>query len=112
MVLPDDSTTNMRGTDELSYWLPTEGSILSISFLLGFGDALFQNQICSLIGYLYPKEKDAASSFSIFQFVQCIFAAAAFFYSSFLSLSIQLIILTTMLLLGVSSYLLVEINTI
>ena len=35
MVLPNDSTTSLKGTNELSYWHPTEASILSISFLLG-----------------------------------------------------------------------------
>ena len=77
-------------TDVLICWkawiFPTEETILIISFLLGFGDGIFQNQICSLIGLLYPKEEDAASSFAIFQFVQCLFAAGAFFYSSYIGL--------------------------
>ena len=34
---------------------------LAVSFLLGFGDGIFQNQICSLIGLLYPSERDAAA---------------------------------------------------
>ena len=57
-------------TDVLICWkawiFPTEKTILTISFLLGFGDGIFQNQICSLIGLLYPKEEDAASSFAVF----------------------------------------------
>jgi len=110
LTLPEDSPTNTVGTDALAWIFPTEETILIISFLLGFGDGIFQNQICSLIGLLYPKEEDAASSFAIFQFVQCLFAAAAFFYSSYIGLSVQLGILAVMLCMGVCGYLTTEIK--
>ena len=35
LVLPNDSTTNLKGTDALSFLFPTEDKILAISFLLG-----------------------------------------------------------------------------
>ena len=41
--------------------------MIAIAFLLGFGDSMYQNQIVSLIGLLYPEEKEAAASFAIFQ---------------------------------------------
>ena len=59
--MPDDSPTNTLGTDSLSWVAPNQANILSISFLLGFGDGIFQNQISSLIGLLYPSERDAAA---------------------------------------------------
>ena len=59
--MPDDSPTNQLGTDELSWLVPSKANVLSVSFLLGFGDGIFQNQICSLIGLLYPSERDAAA---------------------------------------------------
>ena len=59
--MPDDSPTNTLGTDALSWVAPNQANILSISFLLGFGDGIFQNQISSLIGLLYPSERDAAA---------------------------------------------------
>ena len=61
LVMPDDSPTNQLGTDALSWLMPNKANVLSISFLLGFGDGIFQNQICSLIGLLYPSERDAAA---------------------------------------------------
>lgn len=61
-------------------------SITVIAFLLGFGDSMYQNQIVSLIGLIYPEEDKAAASFAIFQSVQGIFAGAAFFYASYISL--------------------------
>jgi len=112
LVMPDDSPTNQLGTDELSWLVPSKANVLSISFLLGFGDGIFQNQICSLIGLLYPSERDAAASFSLFQFMQCLFAAAAFFYSSYASMTIQLAILATMLVIGVAAFLTVEVRTV
>ena len=51
-------------------------------------------------------------SFSLFQFVQCLFAAAAFFYSSYASLTIQLALLAIFLVLGVAAFLSVEVKTV
>ena len=52
------------------------------------------------------------NSFSLFQFMQCLFAAAAFFYSSYASMTIQLAILATMLVIGVAAFLTVEVRTV
>ena len=68
-----------------------------IAFLLGFGDSMYQNQMVSLIGLIYPEEHKAAASIAICQSVQGVFAGAAFFYASYISLqehSLELIILT------------------
>ena len=67
MILPDDSPTTIEGTEALKWIYPTSGWMIAIAFLLGFGDSMYQNQIVSLIGLLYPEEKEAAASFAIFQ---------------------------------------------
>ena len=122
---------SLVGTTSLSLLYPTKYLILIIAFALGFGDALVQNQTCSLLGVLYPAEAEAAcrkssiifilratqrngfelyNSFSLFQFTACSTSAAAFFYSTFIGLHLQLALLLINLFTGVACYLIIEIN--
>ena len=69
---------------------------------------MYQNQLVSIIGLLYPDDESAAGSFALFQFLQGLFAAAAFFYSSYIPLVWQLLILSITMLIGTGSYLVLE----
>merc|ERR1712227_92769 len=108
LILPDDSPTTIEGSEELKWIYPTSAWMMVIAFLLGFGDSMYQNQIVSLIGLIYPEEDKAAASFAIFQSVQGIFAGAAFFYASYISLQWQLLILAVTMLYGTATYLYLE----
>lgn len=61
------------------------------SFLLGLGDSIYNTQIYSIIGSVYPK--DSAPAFAIFKFIQSLAAAMCFLYSLKLTLQWQLLIL-------------------
>lgn len=108
LILPDDSPTTIVGSEELKWIYPTSAWIMTTAFLLGFGDSMYQNQLVSIIGLLYPDDESAAGSFALFQFLQGLFAAAAFFYSSYIPLVWQLLILSITMLIGTGSYLVLE----
>lgn len=82
---------------------------IACAFLLGFGDASFNTQIYSLLGYLY--QDDSAPAFAIFKFVQSATAAAGFFYSQHLLLQWQLAILVGLGFLGAWTFCVVEWKT-
>ncbi|EEC19849.1 conserved hypothetical protein [Ixodes scapularis] len=79
------------------------------SFLLGLGDSCFNTQLYSLLGFVYSE--DSAPAFAIFKFVQAVAAAVAFFYSNYLLLPYQLLILVVCATLGTLSFWLVEWET-
>ncbi|XP_077526950.1 UNC93-like protein MFSD11 isoform X3 [Haemaphysalis longicornis] len=79
------------------------------SFLLGFGDSCYNTQIYSLLGFVYSD--DSAPAFAIFKFVQAVAAAVAFFYSNYLLLPYQLLILVVFATLGTVSFWIVEWQT-
>lgn len=79
------------------------------SFLLGFGDSCYNTQIYSLLGFVYSD--DSAPAFAIFKFVQAVAAAVAFFYSNYLVLPYQLLILVVGATLGTISFWIVEWQT-
>lgn len=61
------------------------------SFFLGLGDSIYNTQIYSIIGSVYPS--DSAPAFAIFKFAQSLAAAICFVYSLKLTLEWQLLIL-------------------
>ncbi|XP_052821047.1 UNC93-like protein MFSD11 [Mya arenaria] len=61
------------------------------SFLLGLGDSSFNTQIYSLLGFMFPE--DSSPAFAIFKFTQSLASAVAFFYSDYLILKYQLLIM-------------------
>ncbi|XP_077490603.1 UNC93-like protein MFSD11 isoform X2 [Amblyomma americanum] len=79
------------------------------SFLLGFGDSCYNTQIYSILGFVYSE--DSAPAFAIFKFIQAIAAAIAFFYSNYLLLPYQLLILVVSATLGTLSFWVIEWQT-
>lgn len=90
LCLPYDST--VHSTDASTYLAPTLNLTLIISFLLGVSDAFWQTQIYVTIGQVF--KEDPVNAFAIFKFFQSMAACVSFFYSSFLFLPSQLLILT------------------
>lgn len=90
LTLPYDST--VHATDAPTYFAPTLRLTLVISFLLGVSDAFWQTQIYVTIAQVY--KENPVNAFAIFKFFQSMAACVSFFYSSFLFLPSQLLILT------------------
>ncbi|XP_062294407.1 UNC93-like protein MFSD11 [Scomber scombrus] len=87
-----------EGTDLQAFISPSLGLALFCSFLLGLGDSCFNTQLLSIIGFMY--RENSAPAFAVFKFIQSIMAALAFFYSNYLLLHWQLLILVLMGFLG------------
>lgn len=72
----------------------------------GFGDACYNTQIYSILGSLFAD--DSAPVFALFKFTQSAAAATSFYYSSLLTLRIQLGILQIFCLIGSFTFFIVE----
>ncbi|KAM7371431.1 hypothetical protein PAMP_008678 [Pampus punctatissimus] len=95
-----------EGTDLQAYITPSVGVALLCSFLLGLGDSCFNTQLLSIIGFMY--RDNSAPAFAVFKFIQSIMAALAFFYSNYLLLHWQLLILVLVGFLGSMTFFVVE----
>ncbi|XP_054833806.1 UNC93-like protein MFSD11 [Eublepharis macularius] len=105
--MPNDAPiASMRGTDHIAYMEPSKEVAIFCSFLLGLGDSCFNTQLLSILGYLYAE--DSAPAFAIFKFIQSICAAVAFFYSNYLLLQWQLLIMAVVGFFGTISFFTVE----
>lgn len=94
------------GTDLQAFIAPSVGVALLCSFLLGLGDSCFNTQLLSIIGFMY--RDDSAPAFAVFKFIQSIMAALAFFYSNYLLLHWQLLILVAVGFLGSVTFFMAE----
>ncbi|XP_023205334.1 UNC93-like protein MFSD11 [Xiphophorus maculatus] len=94
------------GTDLEAFITPSVAVAMICSFLLGLGDSCFNTQLLSIIGFLF--RDNSAPAFAVFKFIQSIMAAVAFFYSNFLLLHWQLLILVVFGFLGSVSFFAVE----
>uniref|UniRef100_A0A8C4I621 Major facilitator superfamily domain containing 11 n=1 Tax=Dicentrarchus labrax TaxID=13489 RepID=A0A8C4I621_DICLA len=94
------------GTDLQAYITPSVGVALLCSFLLGLGDSCFNTQLLSIIGFMF--RDNSAPAFAVFKFIQSIMAAVAFFYSNYLLLHWQLLILVVAGFLGSTTFFLAE----
>ncbi|XP_036004188.1 UNC93-like protein MFSD11 [Fundulus heteroclitus] len=90
------------GTDLKAFITPSVGVALLCSFLLGLGDSCFNTQLLSIIGFTF--RDDSAPAFAVFKFIQSIMAAVAFFYSNYLLLHWQLLILVIAGFMGSVSF--------
>ncbi|KAJ7989404.1 hypothetical protein DPEC_G00304200 [Dallia pectoralis] len=95
-----------EGTDLEAYFTPSVEVALFCSFLLGLGDSCFNTQLLSIVGFMF--REDSAPAFAVFKFVQSITAALAFFYSNYLLLHWQLLILVIVGFLGTLSFFVAE----
>uniref|UniRef100_F7A2X0 UNC93-like protein MFSD11 n=1 Tax=Ornithorhynchus anatinus TaxID=9258 RepID=F7A2X0_ORNAN len=96
----------VEGTNSRAYLSPSKEVAIFCSFLLGLGDSCFNTQLLSILGFLYSE--DSAPAFAIFKFVQSICAAVAFFYSNYLLLHWQLLLMVIFGFLGTISFFTVE----
>ncbi|XP_066292334.1 UNC93-like protein MFSD11 [Branchiostoma lanceolatum] len=75
-------------------------------FLLGLGDSCYNTQVYSLLGSLFSE--DSAPAFALFFFTQSMTAAAGFFYSTYLLLQWQLLIVVVFCVAGTLTFFQVE----
>ncbi|KAF3699719.1 UNC93-like protein MFSD11 Major facilitator superfamily domain-containing protein 11 [Channa argus] len=94
------------GTDLQAYITPSLGVALLCSFLLGLGDSCFNTQLLSIIGFMF--RDSSAPAFAVFKFIQSIMAAIAFFYSNYLLLQWQLLILVLVGFVGSLTFFMAE----
>ncbi|XP_067617752.1 UNC93-like protein MFSD11 isoform X2 [Eurosta solidaginis] len=103
--LPDNAP--FKDTEDISYLDPPRPWIALIcAFMLGLGDACMNTQIYSMLGGVYVK--NSVGAFALFKFTQSIAAAISFFYSSYLGLRAQLIILVIFGTIGTACFCIVE----
>uniref|UniRef100_A0A8C7M246 Major facilitator superfamily domain containing 11 n=1 Tax=Oncorhynchus mykiss TaxID=8022 RepID=A0A8C7M246_ONCMY len=95
-----------EGTHLQAYITPRYTVALLCSFLLGLGDSCFNTQLLSIVGFMF--REDSAPAFAVFKFVQSITAALAFFYSNYLLLHWQLLIMVVVGFLGTLSFFVAE----
>lgn len=105
-IASDAPVAPEEGTQMRAYLHPSILVALICSFLLGLGDSCFNTQLISIVGLLF--REDSAPAFAVFKFVQSITAAIAFFYSNYLLLHWQLLIMVVMGFLGTVSFFVVE----
>ncbi|KRX69791.1 UNC93-like protein MFSD11 [Trichinella sp. T6] len=100
------SMSPFQPTDDIAYFLPNEYVAILCSFLLGFGDSCWNTQIYATLGSKYTTESTRA--FALFKFFNSLSSAVSFFYTSYLLLQWQLMILVVMCFLATFSYFKVE----
>uniref|UniRef100_UPI0037E8D2BB UNC93-like protein MFSD11 n=1 Tax=Semicossyphus pulcher TaxID=241346 RepID=UPI0037E8D2BB len=94
------------GTELQAYITPSVPLAMFCSFLLGLGDSCFNTQLLSIIGFTF--RDNSAPAFAVFKFIQSIMAALAFFYSNYLLLHWQLLILVVSGFLGSMTFFMAE----
>ncbi|XP_077979841.1 UNC93-like protein MFSD11 [Glandiceps talaboti] len=102
--LPERSP--IEETFEIAYIDPNKYIAFLCAFMLGLGDSCFNTQIYSILGFMFPE--DSAPAFALFKFMQSLAAAGAFFYSPYLVIQWQLLILVLSGTAGTLCFFLVE----
>lgn len=105
--IPDDAPIVFKtNTQKNPYLSPSASIALLCSFLLGLGDSCFNTQLYSILGRVYAEQSTPA--FAIFKFIQSVFAAVAFFYSGYLMLMWQLLLMIVLGFTGTLCFFMVE----
>ncbi|XP_016392393.1 UNC93-like protein MFSD11 [Sinocyclocheilus rhinocerous] len=105
--IPDDAPVVFQTSSQHKpYLLPSVSIALLCSFLLGLGDSCFNTQLYSILGRAFAEQ--SAPAFAIFKFIQSIFAAVAFFYSGYILLTWQLLVMVVMGFTGTLCFFMVE----
>ncbi|XP_076865367.1 UNC93-like protein MFSD11 isoform X2 [Brachyhypopomus gauderio] len=107
LSIPDDAPL-VLDTDPLHtpYTPPSVFIAMLCSFLLGLGDSCFNTQLYSVLGCIYMDQ--SAPAFAVFKFVQSVFAATAFFYSGYVLLRWQLLLMVVLGFTGTLCFFVVE----
>ncbi|KAM9392725.1 UNC93-like protein MFSD11 [Pholidichthys leucotaenia] len=95
-----------EGTDLHAFITPSIGVALFCSLLLGLGDSCFNTQLLSIVGFAF--RDNSAPAFAILKLIQSIMAAVAFYYSNYLLLHWQLLILVLVGFLGTVTFFMAE----
>ncbi|XP_070838160.1 UNC93-like protein MFSD11 [Chaetodon trifascialis] len=105
--IPDDAPVVFNtNTQKKPYLAPSVSIALLCSFLLGLGDSCFNTQLYSILGRVYAEQSTPA--FAIFKFIQSVFAAVAFFYSGYVLLMWQLLLMVILGFTGTLCFFVVE----
>lgn len=105
--IPNDASVVFQtNTQKTPYLTPSVSIALLCSFLLGLGDSCFNTQLYSILGHVYAEQSTPA--FAIFKFIQSVFAAVAFFYSGYLLLMWQLLLMVVLGFTGTLCFFVVE----
>ncbi|KAM6966944.1 UNC93-like protein MFSD11 [Tautogolabrus adspersus] len=105
--IPSDAPVVFKtATQRSPYLTPSVSIALLCSFLLGLGDSCFNTQLYSILGRVYAEQSTPA--FAIFKFIQSVFAAVAFFYSGYLLLMWQLLLMVVLGFTGTLCFFVVE----
>ncbi|GAA6218067.1 UNC93-like protein MFSD11 [Lates japonicus] len=105
--IPDDAPVVLKTTTQKNpYLTPSVSIALLCSFLLGLGDSCFNTQLYSILGRVYAEHSTPA--FAIFKFIQSVFAAVAFFYSGYVLLMWQLLLMIILGFTGTLCFFVVE----
>lgn len=105
--IPDDASVVFESSSQKTpYLTPSVSIALLCSFLLGLGDSCFNTQLYSILGHVYAEHSTPA--FAIFKFIQSVFAAVAFFYSGYLLLMWQLLLMVILGFTGTLCFFVVE----
>ncbi|KAM6904938.1 UNC93-like protein MFSD11 [Xenentodon cancila] len=105
--IPDDAPVVFETTTQKNpYLTPSVSIALLCSFLLGLGDSCFNTQLYSILGNVYAEQSTPA--FAIFKFIQSVCAAVAFFYSGYLLLTWQLLLMVILGFTGTLCFFVVE----
>lgn len=105
--IPDDAPVVFKtNTQKNPYLSPSASIAMLCSFLLGLGDSCFNTQLYSILGRVYAEQSTPA--FAIFKFIQSVFAAVAFFYSGYLMLMWQLLLMIALGFTGTLCFFVVE----
>ncbi|XP_058509290.1 UNC93-like protein MFSD11 [Solea solea] len=107
LSIPGDAPVVFKtATQENPYLTPSVSIALLCSFLLGLGDSCFNTQLYSILGCVYAEH--STSAFAIFKFIQSVFAAVAFFYSGYVLLMWQLLLMVILGFAGTLCFFVVE----
>ncbi|XP_033998118.1 UNC93-like protein MFSD11 [Trematomus bernacchii] len=105
--IPDDAPVVFYTSSQSKpYLAPSVSIALLCSFLLGLGDSCFNTQLYSILGCVYAEQ--SAPAFAIFKFIQSVFAAVAFFYSGYILLKWQLLLMVILGFTGTLCFFVVE----
>ncbi|KAI4822000.1 hypothetical protein KUCAC02_007568 [Chaenocephalus aceratus] len=105
--IPDDAPVVFYTSSQSKPYLAPNVSIaLLCSFLLGLGDSCFNTQLYSILGCVYAEQ--SAPAFAIFKFIQSVVAAVAFFYSGYILLKWQLLLMVILGFTGTLCFFVVE----